>query len=129
MTVEAGEYRGFKVDIEDPGILWITFNRPEKLNGFSSAIKRDMIEVLTQAQMDNAVRVVVFTGEGRAFCAGDDLKAYAKGLQAEPGLVPPINPGHDSGIGTYEGLRVISQALNTAIRRLDKLSIAAIRSL
>jgi 2-(1,2-epoxy-1,2-dihydrophenyl)acetyl-CoA isomerase len=126
MSVEAGEFRGFRVDIEDHGVVWITFNRPEKLNGFSSAIKRDMIEVLTQAQMDNNVRVVVFTGEGRAFCAGDDLKAYAGGLQAEPGLVPPLHPGHDGAIGTYEGLRVISQGLNTAIRKLDKLSIAAI---
>ena len=61
MSVEAGEFRGFKVDIEDPGVVWITFNRPEKLNGFSSAIKRDMIEVLTQAQMDNNFRVIVFT--------------------------------------------------------------------
>lgn len=126
MSVEAGDLRGFNVSIEDPGIVWITFNRPDKLNGFSSAMKRDLVEILTQAQMDNAVRVVVFTGEGRAFCAGDDLKAYAQGLQAEPGLVPPLHPGHDSGIGTYEGLRVISQAVNTAIRKLDKLSIAAI---
>ena len=70
--------------------------------------------------MDNAVRVVVFIGTGRGFCAGDNLKGYA-GENYEPGtLVPPISHGHDSGIGTYNGLRQISQAVNLAIRRLDK---------
>lgn len=126
MPVEAGDLQGFNVGIEDPGIVWITFNRPEKLNGFSSAMKRDLIEVLTQAQMDNAVRVVVFTGEGRAFCAGDDLKASSRDEEAEQGAVPPIPRGHDNAMGTYEALRVISQAVNTSIRKLNKLTIAAI---
>ncbi|MDH3642245.1 MAG: enoyl-CoA hydratase/isomerase family protein, partial [Gammaproteobacteria bacterium] len=41
-------------------------------------------------------------------------------------LVGDIPPGHDTAIGTYDGLRTISQQVNTAIRNLDKLSIAAI---
>jgi 2-(1,2-epoxy-1,2-dihydrophenyl)acetyl-CoA isomerase len=40
--------------------------------------------------------------------------------------MPPIPPGHDTPIGTYNGLRHISQALNLTIRNLDKLSIAAV---
>ena len=40
--------------------------------------------------------------------------------------VPDISHGHDSGIGTYNGLRTISQRVNTAIRGIDKLTIAAI---
>ena len=124
--MQTGSFRGFDVRLEAPGIAWITFNTPERLNGMTSAIKRDLIETLVQAQMDNGVRIIVFTGTGRAFCAGDDLKAYSRGLKAEPGLVPPIPPGHDNAIGTYDGLRMISQELNRTIRSIDKPTIAAL---
>lgn len=124
--MQTGSFRGFDVRLEAPGIAWITFSTPERLNGMTSAIKRDLVETLVQAQMDNAVRVIVFTGTGKAFCAGDDLKAYAEGLQAEAGLVPPLPPGHDNGIGTYDGLRMISQELNRTIRTIDKPTIAAL---
>jgi len=124
--MDTGEFTGFNVSLEKPGIAWIEFNEPEKLNGMNSRKKRDLIETLTQAQMDNAVRIVVFIGQGRAFCAGDDLKAYTRREEQDNALVPPIPPGHDSPIGTYDGLRQISQALNQAVRNLDKLSIAAI---
>lgn len=124
--MKTGKFTGFDVTLEDPGIAWIQFNSPERLNGMTTAIKRDLIETLTQAQLDNRVRVVVFTGTGRAFCAGDDLKAYRDAELGGTPLVPPIPPGHDSDIGTYDALRLISQKLNTAIRDLDKLSIAAI---
>lgn len=123
--METGHFRGFEVEVEDPGIAWIRFNEPEKLNGMHGGKKRDLIETLTQAQMDNAIRVIVFTGEGRAFCAGDDLKDYRNSGSGEA-LVPPIPFGHDSPIGTYNGLRHVSQALNLTIRRLDKICIAAI---
>ena len=124
--MDTGEFRGFNVAIRDPGIAWFAFSTPERLNGMTAAIKRDLVEAVTQAQMDNAVRVLVFTGTGRAFCAGDDLKGY--GSVEVPGtpLVPEIGHGHDSGLGTYNGLRTISQRVNTALRSLDKLSIAAI---
>lgn len=126
MTLKTGNFTGFQLDIREPGIAWFEFNSPERLNGMTTAIKRDLIEAVTQAQMSNDVRVLVFTGQGRAFCAGDDLKAY-KGAQldGEP-LVPAIPPGHDNALGTYNGLRTISQALNTAVRSVDKITIAAI---
>jgi 2-(1,2-epoxy-1,2-dihydrophenyl)acetyl-CoA isomerase len=79
--------------------------------------------------MDNKVRVLVFTGTGRAFCAGDDLRAYRGAeLGGEP-LVDKIPAGHDSALGTYNGLRTISQALNTAVRNLDKLTICALNGI
>ena len=92
----------------------------------TASIKRDLVEAITQAQMDNAVRIVVFTGSGRAFCAGDDLKGYRNAKIDGQQLVPEIGHGHDNSLGTYNGLRTISQRVNTAIRDLDKLSIAAI---
>ncbi len=124
--MKTGTFTGFDLELREPGIAWFQFNSPERLNGMTTAIKRDLIESVTQAQMDNNVRVLVFTGTGRAFCAGDDLRAYrGADLGGEP-LVDPIPPGHDTELGTYNGLRTISQALNTAVRNLDKLTICAI---
>jgi len=124
--MDTGQFTGFDLTMRDPGIAWFQFNTPERLNGMTTAIKRDLIEAVTQAQMDNRVRVLVFTGTGRAFCAGDDLKAYRSAELGGTPLVPDIPPGHDSAIGTYNGLRTISQQLNTTVRNLDKLTIAAI---
>jgi 2-(1,2-epoxy-1,2-dihydrophenyl)acetyl-CoA isomerase len=95
----------------------------------TSGIKRELIEAITQAQMDNAVRVLVFIGTGRAFCAGDDLKAYSGVDLPGETLMPNIPHGHDNQLGTYNGLRTISQQLNTSIRSLDKLTIAAVNGL
>lgn len=127
--MKTGTFTGYEVTLKDPGIAWIRFNRPEQLNGMSTAIKRNLIETLTQAQMDHRVRVVVFTGTGRAFCAGDDLKGYRDGTGDALSQVPPIHGGHDCGIGTYDALRVVSQKLNTTVRDLDKLCIAAVNGL
>lgn len=127
--MDTGKFTGFEVSLEAPGVAWIEFNEPEKLNGMNTRKKRDLIETLIQAQMDNAVRVIVFIGQGRAFCAGDDLKAHTRGESENKALMPPIPPGHDSPIGTYNGLRHISQALNLTIRSLDKLTIAAINGI
>ena len=124
--METGNFTGFEVSVTEPGIAWIEFNEPEKLNGMSVGKKRDLIETLTQAQMDNKIRVIVFIGQGRGFCAGDDLKAYSKGGANPDALMAPIPPGHDNALGTYNALRHISQALNQKIRSLDKLTIAAI---
>ncbi len=127
--MRTGHFTGFTVELRDPGIAWIELATPERLNGMTTAIKRDLIETITQAQMDNDVRVLVFTGQGRAFSAGDDLRAYRGAeLGGEP-LTAPIPPGHDSAIGTYDGLRIISQQVNQSVRNCDKLSIAAINGI
>jgi 2-(1,2-epoxy-1,2-dihydrophenyl)acetyl-CoA isomerase len=122
--MQTGNFRGFAVSLHDPGIALIMFNQPERLNGMTHHMKRDLVETLLQAQMDDAVRVVVFTGSGRAFSAGDDIS----GRPVEDGqaLVPPIPPGHHNQTGTYNGLRALSQPLNMAVRNLDKLTVAAI---
>jgi 2-(1,2-epoxy-1,2-dihydrophenyl)acetyl-CoA isomerase len=122
--VQTGSYSGFTISLREPGIAWFRFDQPERMNGMNPSMKRDLVECLLQAQMDDAVRVVVFVGSGRAFCAGDDLKAY----QGTPDTsqLPPIPHGHHNAVGTYDGLRALSQPVNLAIRSLDKLSIAAI---
>ena len=126
--MRTGEFTGFNVSLKNPGIAWIQFNTPDRLNGLTHRIKRDLVETINQAQMDNAVRVLVFTGSGRAFCAGDDISGQNKPISGEP-LMPPIPAGHDNEIGTYEGLRHLSQSLNLALRNCDKIAIAAVNGI
>jgi 2-(1,2-epoxy-1,2-dihydrophenyl)acetyl-CoA isomerase len=124
--MDQGQYQGFNVELRERGVALATFDEPERMNGMNQPMKRDLVEFLLQAQLDDAVRVVVFTGTGRAFCAGDDLSPnYASGAKA-PSKVPPIPGGHGNPIGTYNGLRGLSQPVNRAIRDLDKLTIAAV---
>jgi enoyl-CoA hydratase len=61
------------------GIARIRLNRPHRLNAMVPQLMRDLRRALTAAAEDAAVRVVILSGEGRAFCAGDDLKESAKG--------------------------------------------------
>ncbi len=122
--MDAGTFEGFSTAVEEPGILAVTFDRPETMNASTIGMKRDLVELLTRAQMDNAVRVLMFTGAGRAFWAGDDMTSYAGDTAGS--MVGPIDPGHETPLGTYDALRAISQAVNVAVRGLDKLTVAAI---
>jgi 2-(1,2-epoxy-1,2-dihydrophenyl)acetyl-CoA isomerase len=124
--METGTFRGFEVALQDQGIALVTFNQPDRLNGMTQGLKRDLVEVLTEAQMDDGVRVVVITGSGKAFSAGDDISGRPLGGDGPRALVPDIGRGHSDPIGTYSALRSISQRLNTTVRDLDKLTIAAV---
>jgi 2-(1,2-epoxy-1,2-dihydrophenyl)acetyl-CoA isomerase len=124
--MQTGKFRGFEVTVHDPGIALLTFNQPERLNGMNHHIKRDLVETLLQAQMDDAIRVVVFTGSGRAFSAGDDISGRPMGDREAQALVPNIPHGHNNPTGTYNGLRALSQPVNLAVRNLDKLTVAAL---
>ena len=61
---------------EDDGIVTLTFNRPEKRNAMSPDLHRAMHENLTRMRFDKRVRVLIVTGAGESFCAGQDLKEY-----------------------------------------------------
>jgi enoyl-CoA hydratase/carnithine racemase len=63
--------------LED-GVATITLNRPEKLNAFNTQMMQDMIAAFDETDRDDAVRCVIVTGAGRAFCAGADLSAGAQ---------------------------------------------------
>lgn len=55
-------------------VATITFNRPEKMNTWNAAMAAELSESLQQANDDDAVRAIILTGAGRAFCAGADLE-------------------------------------------------------
>jgi enoyl-CoA hydratase/carnithine racemase len=57
----------------DAGVLLLTLNRPDKLNAYTAQMGREITAAFQRADDDDAVRVVVVTGAGRAFCAGADI--------------------------------------------------------
>ncbi|MET4328683.1 enoyl-CoA hydratase [Bradyrhizobium sp. i1.15.2] len=60
-------------------IAEIRMNRPHRLNAVVQQLYDDLLAALDQAENDEAVRVIVLTGEGRAFCAGADMKEHKAG--------------------------------------------------
>ncbi len=95
----------------------ISLNRPDSLNGFTTELCAELLLAFEKAQADDDVRVIVFTGEGRAFSAGADLKQgfvgdrttqgkllfeYAPALTAIAEIPKPVIaavPGFAAGIG------------------------------
>ena len=60
-------------------VVEIRFNRPHRLNAVVEQFYREILNAFDRAAADEDVRVVVLTGEGRAFCVGADLKEHGKG--------------------------------------------------
>ena len=73
------------------GIATITLSRPDKLNAFTGTMMTELIAAFDATDADNAVRVVIVTGDGRAFCAGADLSAGAATFDYEAlGSASPV---------------------------------------
>ncbi|MHA7871673.1 MAG: enoyl-CoA hydratase/isomerase family protein [Hyphococcus sp.] len=68
------------------GVAVITLNRPDKLNAFTSEMRGDFKHALARASKEDAVRAVVVTGAGRAFCAGADVSAIDNEMNVEDAL-------------------------------------------
>jgi 2-(1,2-epoxy-1,2-dihydrophenyl)acetyl-CoA isomerase len=68
----------------DGGLARVTLDRPEAMNGITNEMMRELAEVLQRAAIDRSIRVLVLTGEGRAFCPGADLKHYSGGADEAP---------------------------------------------
>jgi len=65
-------YETILTDLSE-NIFTVTINRPEKLNALNTQMIHDLIAALDEADADDAVRAIIVTGAGRAFCAGADL--------------------------------------------------------
>jgi len=64
-------------DVAD-GIATITLHRPEKMNAFTAQMRDDLVAAFDATDADDAVRAVIVTGSGKAFCAGADLSSGGK---------------------------------------------------
>jgi enoyl-CoA hydratase/carnithine racemase len=65
------------------GIATVTLNRPAKLNAYTTEMMNELIAAFDQVDADDAVRAVIVTGEGRAFCAGADLSGGTATFQVD----------------------------------------------
>ena len=70
---------------KDGPVATITLNRPEVMNALSPDLLGELCQAFKRLQADREVLVVILTGNGRAFCAGLDLKAMAAPARAEGG--------------------------------------------
>lgn len=77
------KYEFVKVRVRD-GIAWASMNRPEKRNAMSPQLHYDMDDALRRLETDDDVRVVVVTGEGGNFSAGQDLQKFFRELERNP---------------------------------------------
>ncbi|WP_018655725.1 enoyl-CoA hydratase-related protein [Actinomadura flavalba] len=67
-------YTQIAYDVQD-GIATLTLNRPDRMNAYTETMRAETLDAFDRIDADDAVRVVVVTGAGRAFCAGADLQA------------------------------------------------------
>lgn len=104
------DYETIKLTVADK-IATLTLNRPDRMNAFTEQMARDMIAGFDETDANDDVRVVVVTGEGRAFCAGADLGAggatfdYEKRLAAR-GVSDKFDPSRARDGGGLVGLRI-----------------------
>jgi 2-(1,2-epoxy-1,2-dihydrophenyl)acetyl-CoA isomerase len=106
------EYHHIKVEVKD-AVQVITLNRPEVLNSFHLPMAREVQDALAVAAADDAIRAVLLTGEGRGFCAGQDLAAVnLERLNANPDLGETVRSQYNPII--------------RAIRRLEKPVVCAV---
>jgi enoyl-CoA hydratase/carnithine racemase len=123
------EYEQIRLTVED-GIATITLARPDRLNAFTPQMMREMVAAFDTTDDDDAVRAVIVTGEGRAFCAGADLGKggatfdYANNPRGTEGGSPVLADG--SVDFTHEGVRDNGGRLTLRIFNSRKPVIGAI---
>jgi enoyl-CoA hydratase/carnithine racemase len=70
------EYSTVLSHLDSSGVRTISLNRPDSLNAMNRQLIDDVAQAFDDANTDQATRVIIFTGEGRAFCAGDDRREH-----------------------------------------------------
>ena len=101
------------------GIATITLNRPDKLNAFTGRMMHEIISALDITDADDDVKVVIFTGAGRAYCAGADLSSggdtFSKGgsdVQTKQGV--PRDGGGLVSLRIFNSQKPVIGAINGA---------------
>lgn len=82
------------------GVAWIRLNRPESLNAVNGELRRALADAVTRADRDEETKVVVVTGEGRAFCAGADVREFG----TERGSVGDIRGEYELLLGRLHAM-------------------------
>jgi feruloyl-CoA hydratase/lyase len=72
---------------KEQGITFVTFNRPDKRNAMSPQLHREMDELLDELAIDPQTQVLVITGAGEAFCAGQDIELFFRAGAKDPAMM------------------------------------------
>lgn len=75
------EMKGEGEDVQgrkENGIFYLTLNRPSKYNSISLSMYLGIADILNRASADPEVRVIIFSGNGKNFCSGNDLTGFLK---------------------------------------------------
>lgn len=83
---------------KDESLLWVTLNRAEASNAYSSSMIQSLITVLRLADEDNSIRVIILTGAGKNFCAGGDIKAMRDKTGMFAGESNQLREAYQNGI-------------------------------
>ncbi len=110
------DYEQIRYETDGP-ILTITLSRPDKLNAFTTRMMHELIDAFDRADADDAVRVVIVTGAGRAFCAGADLSGGSGAFDHTAGSKPlTIDTRRDGGglltLRIFESKKPVIAAIN-----------------
>jgi 2-(1,2-epoxy-1,2-dihydrophenyl)acetyl-CoA isomerase len=105
------------VERDEDGLARIVLNRPDAKNALTIAMRDGIVDAVREFRADPAVRAVLITGAGDAFCAGMDLSASTVAQAGRPGF---------STRATSEALRVGVQTFIRELWELDKPTIAAV---
>lgn len=101
-----------KLDVQDH-IALVTLNRPEALNAFNTEMRREMADLWRQFEQDDDIRAGIVTGEGKAFCAGMDIKERAQ--QIQEGVPRDANVTPESTTSVFYSARECSKPLIAAV--------------
>jgi len=112
------DFQDITYDVTD-GIATITLHRPDKMNAFTGRMMHEIISALDATDADDDVKAVIFTGAGRAYCAGADLSSggetFAKGgsdVQTKQGV--PRDGGGLVSLRIFNSLKPVIGAINGA---------------
>ena len=121
-------YETLDWSVDADGVATLTLDRPDALNAFDLVMARELLQVFTVDAWDDAVRAVVVTGAGRAFCAGMDLSAEGNvfGLDESLDPTPESLREHFDDPAYADGVRDTGGRVTLAIHALPKPVIAAI---
>jgi 2-(1,2-epoxy-1,2-dihydrophenyl)acetyl-CoA isomerase len=98
------------------GVGTVTLNRPDKLNAIDGVMGRELPQALRELANDKAVRVIVVTGAGRAFCAGGDIE-YLRRLVETQDLAAGealVEGGRHVALAIREGTKPVIASVNGA---------------
>lgn len=116
--LDPSTYQHIELEIAD-GIATIWMNRPDKMNAFTELMRYEIIDALDHTDADDDVRAVIFTGRGRAFCAGADLSSgegtFSRGgsdIMGRNGV--PRDGGGTVSLRIYESKKPVIGAINGA---------------